>query len=61
MRKDSALAYLAVSELEREVDDEIDLLAETEDDICPTCGSLLLEDEEDVLLRQCPICDRRFR
>ncbi len=36
MRRDSALAYLAGSELAREVDDEIDLLAETEDDIGPT-------------------------
>lgn len=61
MRSDGALAYLAISELEREVDDEVDLLAETEDDICPTCGSLLIEDEEDVLLLHCPVCDRHFR
>ncbi len=52
---------LAVSELDREVDDEIDLLADTEDDICPTCGSLLIEHEDDVLLLLCPVCDRRFR
>ncbi len=61
MRRDSALAYLGVSELAREVDDEVDLLAETEDDICPTCGSLLIEDDEDVLLLHCPVCDRHFR
>ncbi len=61
MRRDSALAYLAGSELTREVDDEVDLLAETEDDICPTCGSLLIEDDEDVLLLHCPVCDRHFR
>ncbi len=61
MRRDSALAYLAGSELAREVDDEVDLLAETEDDICPTCGSLLIEDDEDVLLLHCPVCDRHFR
>ena len=54
---------MAVSELDRAVvmDDELDLLAETEDDICPTCGSLLIENEADVLLLECPICDRRRR
>jgi hypothetical protein len=61
MRKDSALAYLAIAELDRETDDEIDLLAESEDEICPTCGGLLIEYEDDVLLLECPVCDRRFR
>jgi uncharacterized Zn finger protein (UPF0148 family) len=61
MRSDGALAYLADPELERETDDELDLLAETEEDICPACGSLLIEHEDDVLLLHCPVCDRQFR
>lgn len=59
MRREGALAYMGIAELE--VDDEVDLLAETEDDICPTCGSLLMEDDEDVVLLHCPVCDRHFR
>jgi hypothetical protein len=42
-----------------EVDDETDLLADCEGDVCPACGSLLIEDEEDVdpLSLVCPVCD----
>jgi len=42
-----------------EVDDEIDILADAECDVCPTCGSLLIEDEQDVdpLDLICPVCD----
>ncbi len=65
MRKDvsSALAYLALAELEHEteVDDEMDLLANAEEEICPTCGGPMIEYEEDSFLLECPICDRRIR
>jgi len=56
-----ALTYVAVSELDRdtEADDELDLLAD--ENICPTCGSFLLEREDDVVLLECPICDRPSR
>jgi hypothetical protein len=63
MRSDrkGALAYRALTEPNRgtEVDDELDLLAD--ENICPTCGSFLLECEDDVLLLECPICDRHLR
>ena len=53
----SALA-VTEPEGEPEIDDEIDLLAETNEEICPTCGSLLIEKGEDSFLLECPICDR---
>lgn len=61
MRRDAAFGYLAIAELDRETDDELDLLAETEEDVCPTCGGLLIEHEHDVLLLHCPVCERAFQ
>ena len=39
------------------LDDETDLLAESEDEVCRTCGCLLVEDEADPLILFCPVCD----
>ena len=57
MRK-RPLTTVAVAQVE--IDDELDLLADPEEEICPACGSLLLEYEEDDLILQCPVCDRRL-
>lgn len=57
MRSDGALAYLA----DTVIDDELDLLADSDETICPACGSLLVEEDDADLLLHCPVCDREFR
>jgi len=34
-----------------------DLLCETEEETCPTCGGLMFEDERDPFALLCPDCD----
>ncbi len=36
---------------------EDDLLCESEDETCPTCGGLLFEDEREPFALYCPDCD----
>ncbi len=53
----SHTAIRAAELSEYAIDDEIDLLAANEEEICPICGTLLLEYEEDSFELRCPICE----
>ena len=65
MRHDveTALAFIARSNSSGDiaVDDEIDLLAEEEQEFCPACGAELVEFDADPFALHCPVCDRRYR
>ncbi len=44
-----------------EVDEELDLLADEEEEVCPACGTALTELlESDMLTLHCPLCDRLY-
>lgn len=36
---------------------EEDLLEEKDEDLCPTCGTLMFEDDSEPFALLCPICD----
>ncbi len=38
--------------------EEEDLLTEQEEDLCPLCGSLMFESDDDSFALLCPVCDR---
>ena len=63
MRHDveSALAFYSINSSAVEVDDETDLVADEEQDLCPDCGAELVDREDDPFALHCPACDRRYR
>jgi hypothetical protein len=56
---DTALAFLSGSTVE--IDDELDLVAEEDQEFCPSCGAELVEFDADPFALHCPVCDRRYR
>ena len=60
---DSALAFYAISNSSTDVvvDDELDLLADEDQEFCPACGSELVEFDADPFALHCPVCDWRYR
>jgi hypothetical protein len=64
MRHDteSALAFFAINDSgDVAVDDELDLLADGDQEFCPGCGAELVEFDADPFALHCPSCDRRYR
>ncbi len=39
------------------IDDEVDLVSTNDEEICPDCGSLLVEYGEDSFELRCPVCE----
>jgi hypothetical protein len=61
---DTALAFYSVGNTavaDVEVDDETDLLAGEEQELCPDCGTELVGFEEDPLTLHCPVCVLSYR
>jgi hypothetical protein len=60
---DSALAYYANNDSSGDVavDDELDLLADEEQEFCPVCSAELIEFDSDPFALHCPVCDFRYR
>jgi hypothetical protein len=60
---DTALAFYSMAKGTSDVgvDDEVDLLADEEQEFCPACGAELVEFDADPFALHCPVCDRRYR
>jgi hypothetical protein len=58
---DSAHAYYANDTADVVVDDELDLLANEDQEFCPLCSAELVEFDDDPFALHCPACDRRYR
>ncbi|HET7185273.1 MAG TPA: hypothetical protein VFI82_11355 [Terriglobales bacterium] len=59
---DSALAYYAIDKSsDVAVDGELDLLADEDQEVCPACGTQLVEFDADPFALHCPVCDQRYR
>lgn len=56
---DTALAFLSSSDVE--IDDELDIVADVDQEFCPSCGAELVEFDADPFALHCPVCDRRYR
>ncbi len=64
MRHDleTALAFYAMNNSDvAVVDDELDLLLDEDQEVCPACGTDLVDFEDDPFALHCPVCDRRYR
>jgi hypothetical protein len=59
---DTALAFYSTKlASDLEIDDEIDLVADEEQEFCSGCGAELVEFDADPFALHCPVCDRRYR
>lgn len=58
---ETVLTLYTMRQLERDTLVEEDLLAEREEDLCPSCGGPMFEDDVEAFAVYCPVCDRVFR
>jgi hypothetical protein len=59
---DSALAFYSLNNSSvAEVDEETDLIGDEELELCPDCGTELIDFEDDPFALHCPACDTRYR
>jgi hypothetical protein len=60
---DTALAFYSsnIALADVEVDDETDLLAGEEQELCPECGTELVGFDQDPFALHCPVCDLSYR
>ena len=59
---DSALAVYSINDSgDVAVDDELDLLADEDQEFCPVCSAELVEFDHDPFALHCPVCDHRYR
>ncbi len=40
--------------------EEEEFVTEQEEDLCPVCGSLMFESDDDSFALLCPVCDAQF-
>jgi transcription initiation factor IIE alpha subunit len=61
MRNDANTALAFYSSSNVEIDDELDLVVDEEQEVCPGCGAELVELDADPFALHCPVCDRHYR